>query len=127
MRARAAELRETISAAHAADIAGRHPEVITHGRPAAGIAIRRAQAEARTRLEARKGCSACPAAETLRGTGEVVVICGVERGPVDSRTDPQSLLTFCFGDYKTCPSWRAEKERERLGHRAPLVSDAEAV
>lgn len=127
VRARAGELRETISAAHHADLVANRAEVISHGTPFISQAIRRAQDEARSRIEAVKTCSNCPAAETFRGSGEVVVHCAVERSLVDSRKDPQSLLTFCLGDYTACPSWRAEKERQRLGHKAPLVPATEGV
>lgn len=126
VRTRAGELRETISAAHHADLVENRAEVISHGRPYISRAIRVAQEEARRRVTAIKGCSNCPAAETFRGSGEVLVHCAVERSVVDSRRDPQSLLTFCLGDYTACPSWRAEKERERLGQK-PLVSASEGV
>jgi hypothetical protein len=95
------------------------PEVLTRGRPVSGAAAKRGLQEARRVLEARRsfrrGCSGCPAATDLPGGG---VRCGVEQTTLRPDDDPMSLATFCHGEYKDCPSWRAERERRTT---RPLV------
>jgi hypothetical protein len=91
------------------------PEVITRGKPFLGDLAQRGQVEARYRLERTQGfklaCSDCPAAQTSREVGGGVrVECRVEGTTLSSRTDPQSLLTFCMGDHQSCPSWVMDRE-----------------
>jgi hypothetical protein len=93
------------------------PEVISRGKPQAGDAAHRGLEEARRRLgenDRAKGCrSDCPAATVTRATGVgVLVDCAIEGTRLSTETDPQSTLTFCFGEYTACPSWQIEKERE---------------
>jgi hypothetical protein len=33
---------------------------------------------------------------------------------------PFSLRDFCLGDYKTCPTWRTDKEAVEAGKRGAL-------
>lgn len=110
-----------IRAAVADEMAARmeRPEVVSNGRPRSSMSAKRGLDEARHRLRARPqfqaACSDCPAAQTSAAGGEVVVRCGVEKTRLSSATSPQSLLTFCLGDYTACPSWRAERKRLALG------------
>lgn len=125
--ARARALRPIIAAAHERAMIEGRPEVVSRGAPVSGIGAQRGQEEARRRLAARvraKGaaCVECPAASAHRtGGDELLVVCGVELSELSSRTDPQSLLTFCAGDYKACTSWIAEREAQRAGRKHALV------
>lgn len=98
------------------------PEIVSAGRPVTAFLARKGQEEARARLELKAPCSDCPAATVFRAVGAgMTVHCAVEDRPLSSATDPQSLLTFCLGEYEACPSWRAEKEAlARTGHGVPL-------
>jgi hypothetical protein len=123
--AKARLLREQIAGSYQRDLVERRSEVLTHGRPAAAFAARRGQDEARRRIaEKVQGsgarCVGCPAADAQRVDDGLLVHCRVEGSVLSSRTDPQSVLSFCAGDYRLCPSWRAEREAERAG-RGSLV------
>jgi len=48
-----------------------------------------------------------PIGETLKGSG---CACHVEDNVLLSSTDPASLMRFCLGDYRICPTWRTEKD-----------------
>lgn len=66
----------------------------------------------------------CPAGRAV-GAGRGV-LCGVE-GHVLEVTEGLSIERFCAGDYKQCPSWRAEKEAYWEAQRTAIeASDAEA-
>lgn len=54
----------------------------------------------------------CPAADFVgeRPAG-TTVRCGVEHTLIESLHDPNTLRSFCYGDYTLCPSWRDDKER----------------
>lgn len=106
------------------------PEVISRGKPVSGEAAHRGLAVARYLLgkaiSSRKE-SPCPAALTLSHSPDTQVRCGIERTLLAERTDPQSMLSFCFGDYTACPSWRVQRESDWSGRRLPLVSASEGV
>lgn len=88
------------------------PELRTAGKPVTAELARRGQEEARARLAVLPCESRCPAARVIRpASGGVAVHCAVEDQVLSSRSDPQSLLTFCMGAYESCPSWRLEKEQ----------------
>lgn len=36
--------------------------------------------------------------------------CRIERSDITSVEQPTTLLRFCQGEYRTCPTWRADKE-----------------
>lgn len=125
----AGAIREQVADHWAARMQERKPEVVSRGKPRAAGAAKRGQLEARARLERvpefRAACSSCPAAETWReATGGVTVRCGIERSRLSSETSPQSLLTFCFGDYSACTTWRLEKRRLAEGQPS-LVAEHE--
>jgi hypothetical protein len=110
-----AEFRKRTADHLAERMAQQRPEVLTRGKPFLGNLMHRGQVEARRRLERTDGfrlaCSDCPAAQVSREIDDGVrVECGVEGTTLSSRTDPQSLLTFCLGDYKACPSWVMNRE-----------------
>jgi len=97
--------------------------------------MRRSIAAMRERVrESGSACAECPAAQLL-GVGKqgLTVKCGVEKSLVTERESPSSLVNFCLAPagmnegYAACPSWRAEKEREWHGNRAPLVAAHEGV
>lgn len=55
----------------------------------------------------------CPAGCPARaGSG---VLCRIEGGVIDARTNPYSLRDFCLGDYQACPTWRVAREAELAG------------
>ena len=56
----------------------------------------------------------CPA---LAGTG---VYCRVAHEAIDGRLNPYALRDFCLGEYKRCPTWRADKEAVAEGRRGAL-------
>lgn len=61
------------------------------------------------------GCPAgCPA---LAGSG---VLCRVEHHVIDGRLNPYTLRDFCLGEYKACPTWRADKDAVAEGRRGAL-------
>lgn len=90
---------------------------------------------ARVREGGAAACAECPAAQLLgtSGANGVTVKCGVEKSLVTERESPSSLVNFCLAPagmnegYAACPSWRAEKEREWHGNRAPLIAAHEGV
>lgn len=59
-----------------------------------------------------------PIAETVNGSG---VRCRVEHSSILSDQDPKSLILWCCSEYRTCPTWQAEKDRIAEGRRAALV------
>ncbi len=67
----------------------------------------------------------CPAGRAV-GAGRGV-LCGVENH-VLQLDEGMSIERYCTGDYKQCPSWRAEKEAYWEAQRSALeASDAEAA
>lgn len=111
-----AEVRKQAAVVLSERMVEQRPEVISRGAPFLGGLARAGQSEARRRLEQTRGfkaaCSDCPAANVSRETsGGVRVLCRVEGTELSSRTDPQSLLTFCLGNHRACPSWVMERER----------------
>lgn len=65
------------------------------------------------------GCPAGePIGEALEGSG---CHCRVEHSAILAATSPRSLLAFCLGDYRACPTWQAEKERVWADMRTELV------
>jgi hypothetical protein len=66
----------------------------------------------------------CPAGRAV-GAGRGV-LCGVEQHVLEL-TEGTSIERYCTGDYKQCPSWRAEKEAYWEAQRTALeASDIEA-
>jgi hypothetical protein len=67
----------------------------------------------------------CPAAmplfETPEGAG---VRCAVDRNTLTALRDPQSLDTFCFGNYAMCTSWQMEKEWVAEGHHRHVTEQS---
>lgn len=116
----AAKLRARLAEVLSDRMIGGRPELVSKGKPVGGELTKRGLDEARTRLERkrefREACSECPAATVFRQVGDAVsVLCNVEGSLLSSRTDPQSVLTFCMGDYLSCPTWIAGKEAEWAG------------
>jgi hypothetical protein len=60
----------------------------------------------------------CPVAEAVGGT---CVWCPIEETVIDARLNPTATSAYCMGDYKACPTWRAEKQRVWAARREPLV------
>jgi hypothetical protein len=124
---RTAGLRQRIADWAARRLVERRPEVLTHGRPQAAEAAKRGLEEARARLreneDFRRGCSQCPAATVMSADpGRWITIrCGVEHSVLSSEGDPMSVATFCLGDYRRCPSWRAERESNWSGRRLEVA------
>lgn len=90
--------------------------------------LRRATERERQALLARdafqRQVPTCPAGRFAAGspTGPGCY-CGVEGGePITIGTQPSSLTRWCFGDYVTCPTWRAEKRRIAEARKLPLVA-----
>ena len=50
----------------------------------------------------------CPAGTLVGDDG---CLCAIERGVIVGRRNPTSIEAFCLGEFETCPTWRAEKER----------------
>ena len=63
------------------------------------------------------GDVACPAGEPV---GDAGVVCRVVHEPIDGRTDPSSIESFCCGAYTTCPVWRADREADWERRRLEL-------
>lgn len=60
----------------------------------------------------------CPAGCPARaGSG---VLCRIEGEVIDGRMNPSSLMSFCLGAYKTCPTWIADKDAIAAGRRGAL-------
>lgn len=51
----------------------------------------------------------CPAGMLMN---DVDCFCRIEQGLIEGRVSPDSIARFCLGDYKECPTWKAEKEAE---------------
>jgi|1185.fasta_scaffold13313_2 hypothetical protein len=61
----------------------------------------------------------CPAGCPARaGTS---VLCRIEHEVIDGRLNPYSLRDYCLGDYRTCSTWRAEKEAVAEGQRGAAL------
>lgn len=45
----------------------------------------------------------------------------VERSTISALRDPSSLMSYCLGDYATCPSWHLEKQRIEAGGAKELL------
>lgn len=53
----------------------------------------------------------CPAGEYVGETpGGTACRCRITKDTIDSVSEPTTLNRWCFGDYSTCPTWRADKE-----------------
>jgi len=59
--------------------------------------------------------------EALEGSG---CHSRIEHSGIFASTSPRSLIAYCMGDYRTCPTWRAEKERVWARKRGEPVGDA---
>lgn len=125
---RVARVRERVADHYARHLMDNRPEVVSRGRPVAARAAKQGQDEARRRLRGQRQyreCSSdCPAATAYKTDRGLTVRCGVERTRLSEASDPQSLLTFCLGDYRACPTWRAERQRF-LDGAPPLVLPSE--
>ena len=56
---------------------------------------------------------ACPAAlRVAEGSGGSGAICRITTSLIESKLNPSTLTRFCFDceGYRTCPTWRADKE-----------------
>lgn len=120
------KIRERLASAMTDELIVNRPEVVSHGKPGAGLEAHRGLEEARARLERTEGfktaCANCPAAQVTRSAlGGIAIHCRVEDTRLTSRQDPQSVLSFCVGDYESCPSWMAEKEAIAAGRQGALA------
>lgn len=115
-----APLRQRLAAYYTERMIGDRPEVVSRGKPVSGDAAQRGLEEARSLLAARPCASACPAAQMLHPVdGSVALRCAIEGTSLSSKTDPQSLLTFCIGTsenaHEVCPTWQTHREAEAAG------------
>lgn len=53
----------------------------------------------------------CPAGQLH---GDVDCYCGIEENFIVGQDNPSSIEAFCAGDYRRCPSWRADKDRNTM-------------
>lgn len=118
-----AGLRQRLAAYFTERMVMDRPEVVSRGAPVSGDAAQRGLEEARARLAARPCASGCPAAQMLHPVdGSVSLRCGVEGTVLSSKSDPQSLLSFCIGAdgdnaHEFCPTWQAAREAEFAGRQ----------
>lgn len=62
--------------------------------------------------------------ETMKGSG---VHCRIEDSEVLADENPSSLVAFCCGNYRNCPTWQAEKHRIAEQRRTPLIHDPKPI
>lgn len=43
---------------------------------------------------------------------DVDCFCRIEQGLIEGRVNPESIEAYCAGNYKECPTWKADKEAE---------------
>lgn len=68
----------------------------------------------------------CPAGSAIHETPEGAGCrCAVERSTITALRDPSSLMSYCLGDYASCPSWQAEKQHVERGFVAELLDMAD--
>lgn len=65
----------------------------------------------------RSGKIECPAGELVSRFG-IGCRCRIEHSTITAAENPSSLDRFCMGDFKQCPTWRAERDKREV---APLV------
>jgi hypothetical protein len=116
----AAGLRQKLADFYMERMVNDRPEVVSRGEPVSGDAAQRGLEEARARL--RGGCPSCPAAQEINAVdGSVSLRCAIEGSILSSKSDPQSLLTFCVGvtpgAYQGCPTWMSQREAELAGRQ----------
>jgi hypothetical protein len=92
------------------------------------IQMRRNMAAARESLEQRpsfrEGRPVCPAGKFVAETSEGPACrCVIEQQTISVGTQPVSLGDFCFGDYRACPTWRAEKKRIEESRKTFLIDE----
>lgn len=114
---RAGEIRQRLANYMTQKLIEERPEVISRGAPVSGDAAQHGLEEARARLS---GCVSCPAAQEIHPVdGSIGCRCQIEGSILTSKTDPQSLLTFCVGTrpdaYESCPTWMAARDAELAG------------
>jgi hypothetical protein len=86
--------------------------LVSRGGPFSAEAVQRGLHHARGRLTESKACSDCPAAQMV---GDRMVRCAIERVVFSERSDPMTLLSFCLGDYRACPTWALSREMDWAG------------
>lgn len=43
---------------------------------------------------------------------EADCFCRIEEGLIAGKSNPESIIHYCAGDFRQCPTWRADREAD---------------